>query len=76
MDPIYQPGYEGWALFDAFPKVVKDAHNIVWTGYPRFINQHRSRLSMVTINEDDARAIIELDNGAYMLDGRDVGIDV
>lgn len=76
MDSAYRPGYEGWEAFDNLPKIVKDAHNIVWTGYPRYTNQHRDRLYMVTIREDDAKVIVELDGGAHMLDGRDIGIDV
>ncbi len=75
MSSTYRPGYEAWEIFDSLPKVVRDAHNIVWTGCPRFTNQHRERLNMITIREDDARAIIELDNGAHMLDGRDIGIN-
>lgn len=72
---VYQPGYEAWEVFDNLPKAIREAHNIVWTGYAQFTNQHRNRLNMISISNEDARAVIELDGGAHMLDGRDIGIN-
>lgn len=56
---VYQNGYSAWEEFDNLPKVVREAHNIVWTGYV---------WRLCRLSEDDAAAIVELDQGKYMLD--------
>jgi hypothetical protein len=70
----YQPGYEGWEVFDSLPREVRDAHNIVWTGYPRYSNQYRTSHLMRRVSPEDARAIVELDGGKHMLAADDVGL--
>ena len=56
---VYQAGYKAWEEFDNLPKDIREAHNIVWTGYV----WNLSRLS-----KDDAETIVDLDQGKYMLD--------
>lgn len=76
-DSPYYPGYEAWELFDALPSEVKKAHDIVWTGYPRFSNQFERRWSTESyVSTADAKAIIELDGGKYTLSPEDLGYDL
>jgi hypothetical protein len=60
---VYQPGYERWEQFDNLPEEVRQAHNIVWTGYVWNLDY---------ISTEDAKAIIELDRGKHMLEFSDV----
>lgn len=56
---VYQNGYSAWEKFDSLPKAVREAHNIVWTGYV---------WNLCRLSEEDAAAIVELDQGKYTLD--------
>lgn len=60
---VYQNGYSAWEEFDSLPKVVREAHNIVWTGYV---------WNLYKLSEDDAAAIVELDQCKYMLDNSQI----
>jgi hypothetical protein len=71
-DSPYRHGYEGWEVFDALPIEVKQAHDIVWTGNPHYTNQYRQRLFMDNISMNEALAIIELDEGKYMLARKEI----
>jgi hypothetical protein len=73
-DSPYMPGYEGWELFDELPDIVKAAHNVVWTGRPIWANQFRTTLLMTNLSENDARAIVELDDGKMLLSSADCGV--
>ena len=61
---VYQNGYSAWESFDSLPKEVREAHNIVWTGYT---------YALAKLSKEDAQAIVELDAGKYMLTLEDVG---
>lgn len=74
-EPMYMPGYEAWEVFDALPIEVKMAHDIVWTGYPRYTNQFRTNIIITNITMDDAKAIIELDGGRHTLSASDITND-
>ena len=69
----YQPGYEGWEVFDSLPRDVRDAHNVVWSGYPHYTNQFRYATGMRDISIADAKAIVELDGGKHTLAASDIG---
>jgi hypothetical protein len=56
---VYQNGYSDWEKFDRLPKAVREAHNIVWTGYV---------WNLRNLTKKDAETIIERDQGKYMLD--------
>ena len=71
---VYQKGYEGWEVFDNLPREQRDAHNVVWSGYPHYTNQFRYATGMQNIPDADAKAITDLDGGKMMLAASDIGM--